>query len=288
MSFSSESVLGGADHLLRLAMAGLTVGLYTLLSPFGYTFFALLYLLPTRDPLARTRRLQAVTAWAFRFMHDWLRALRLTDFDPRLALRDVPPGPKVVVANHPTLMDVTSIAAALGGGVSIAKPTLFRRRSLAPIMRGAGHVEGPGRDPLSARRALDDAVTRLEQGFTLIIFPEGTRSHPGMLHPFSRAAFEIACRARVPVVSVAITCEPVWLSKEVPLRRVPRAGVPVLRLATLAVDDPADVDFSSRRLGRRVEERFQHWLAATVCDRPVPPSEPSKDASCPTTPSKSA
>jgi hypothetical protein len=79
------------------------------------------------------------------------------------------------------------------------------------------------------------------------------------LHRFGRAAFEIACRARVPVVSVAIRCEPIWLSKEVTLFHPPHE-LPRLQLLNLATDDPARVDYDSRRLRMTVERRFQSWF----------------------------
>jgi 1-acyl-sn-glycerol-3-phosphate acyltransferase len=92
----------------------------------------------------------------------------------------------------------------------------------------------------------------------MLIFPEGTRSLGGELLPFGRAAFEMACRARVPVLSLTITCEPAWLSKEQPLFDPPKQ-TPQLRLATLAIDDPARVDYDSRQLCRLIEDRYQQW-----------------------------
>ena len=46
-------------------------------------------------------------------MHDWLRWTTITDFNHREA-PDLPQRPCVIVANHPTLMDITSIIATLG------------------------------------------------------------------------------------------------------------------------------------------------------------------------------
>jgi 1-acyl-sn-glycerol-3-phosphate acyltransferase len=106
---------------------------------------------------------------------------------------------------------------------------------------------------------VEEAVRRIRQGFSLLVFPEGTRSVRGRLLPFGRAAFEVACRARVPVVSIGIRCEPVWLSKEVTLLDPPHP-VPRLALHVLAIDDPARVDYDSRRLRRVVEGRFRRWL----------------------------
>ncbi len=260
----------------------LTIGIYTLLSPFGYGLFALSCACAPRDPVQRAWRLQKLSSGAYRLLHDWLRIMRLADFNHRNALPDLPPRPFVLVANHPTLIDVTSLTAVLGGACTVAKPALFRRRSLHPLLEGAGHLEGPGADPVAGSGLLDLAVERIHQGFPLLIFPEGTRSPRGKLLPFGRAAFEIACRANVPVVSVGIRCEPLWLTKDVPAVKAP-ARLPVLELSVLATDDPAGVEYDSRRLRETVEQRFRTWHATSPEPRPDFP----KDSPCPT-PSKTA
>ena len=257
------------EHGLRRLACVFTVWSYTALSPFGAAGFVLLYFLWRRDPLDRARRLQAVTVRAYRFMHHWLRVWNITNFDPRWSVEGIPEGPCVVIANHPTLMDITSISAVVGGGCTIVKPQMYRRRFMHTLLVGAGHLEGPGRDVVSIGEVVEAAVERLGQGFRLIVFPEGTRSRPDGLLPFSRTPFEIACRAGVPVVSLKIRCDPVYLSKEVPVYRPPQP-TPQLRLGLLAVDDPASVDGDSRELRRRVESRYRDWWEASIAHRSSP------------------
>jgi len=266
----------------RRIVAVITVGIYMINAPFGYVILAGLSFAWRRDPVARARRLQRVSATAYRLMHDWLRLVRLVEFNHRGALPELPDQPCVVIANHPTLMDITSITAVMGGGCTIAKPAVHRRLMLHPMMVGAGHIEGPGKDPLSARRVVQEAVQRLEQGMSIVVFPEGTRSPPDRLLPFGRIAFEIACRAGVPLVSVGVQCRPIYLSKQVPLFSPPHPTAR-LRLGVLAVDDPAEVEFDSRVLLRRAEARFRGWFA----ERCLAPPEPApyiageKDTECP-------
>ncbi len=236
----------------------LTVGVYAVIAPFGWAGFAVLCALWRADPNRRARRLQRVTVVAYRLMHDWLRVLRIADFDHRRGLAGMPEGPCVVVANHPTLMDITAITATLGGGCTIVKPAVYRRWLMHRLLVGAGHVEGPGTDVVAIQRVVQAAVERLRSGFSVIVFPEGTRSPAGGLHGFARTPFEIACQARVPVVSLTVRCDPVYLSKDVPLFRPPRA-TPRLRLALLAVDPPASFEDGSRGLRDRVAARYVDW-----------------------------
>jgi len=250
------------DDILRLVRKGcvvFTVGVYILLVPFSCLIFAALYLIWRPTPLARLRRTQALVSLGYRTMHRWLNLVRLTRWDMSRPLEKVPEGAFVVIANHPTLMDVTAIMGLLGGACTVSKPGLHKRFVLRPILRGSGVIAGAGGDPSAAARVLDEAVALIEQGFPMLIFPEGTRSPRGELLPFGRAAFEMACRARVPVLSLAITCEPAWLSKEQPLFDPPHQ-TPHLQLVTLAIDDPARVDYDSRQLCRLIEGRYQQWF----------------------------
>ncbi len=272
------------SRFARRVRVAITLGLHALLAPIGSLMFAVLYVVWRGDPVRRARRMQAITAWSYRVMHRWLTVFGVTSLDLQKSLAELPDGPCVVVANHPTLMDVTALLGLLGGASTVAKPDLFERRSLRPLLHGAGVIRGTGSDPLSAQRVVDDATAALAAGFRLVIFPEGTRSPRDALLPFGRAAFEIACRARVPVVSVTITCAPLWLSKDRPFLDPPHP-TPVLNLRTLAVDDPARVDYDSRALRQVVEARFRNWMRL---GRPHSPTPIHEDESPWPMPSKTA
>lgn len=264
---------------LRTLGVAVSVGGYMVIAPFGYLVFACLCWWWRDRPRERARRLQRLTGVGYRLMHGWLRVLRVADFDHRGALPDLPAGPCVVVANHPTQMDVTAVGACLGGACTVVKSSVYRRPMVRPLMVGAGLLEGPGTDPISIGRVIDDGVQRLRDGMRIFVFPEGSRSFPDGLRPFGRVAFEIACRANVPLVTVGIRCEPVWLSREVPMFRPPHP-IPKLRLVQLAIDHPADLGGDSRLLRERVEQRLRTWYSRNGRSLPLdavlsdaPPSE---------------
>lgn len=259
-------------HGLRRASVRFTVGGYTLLSPFGCAILAGLAFLWRREPELRIRRLQRVTVFAYRFLHHWLRITDIARFDPRQRLEGLPRPPYVAIANHPSAMDITALFAVLGGGCTVVKSAVYRKRFLRPILAGAGHIEGPSEDLHSIGRIVDAALERLVQGFSIVVFPEGTRSPDHGMLPFGRAAFEIAHRARVPLVSIAVECDPLWLSKGVPLFRPPNPA-PTLRLRILSVDDPATFGPDSRLLLGRAETRYRSWLES--CSSPSAPLPPA-------------
>src|SRR5262249_18505625 len=55
-----------------------------------------------------------------------------------------------------------------------------------------------------SKASLDAAARRVQEGQSIVVFPEGTRSRDGRLLPFKRGSFVLAMEAKVPLVPVAI------------------------------------------------------------------------------------
>jgi 1-acyl-sn-glycerol-3-phosphate acyltransferase len=238
----------------------MVVSIYFALAPFGYLGFMLLALVPPAKPERRARFLQSIMRGAFTLMHGVLRTLRLMDCDPRrIAGPPLPDGPAVLVANHPTLCDITATMAGIDDLTTAIKPGLYRSWAFRPLLAGALHFEGAGAHAISSAQVVDAAVDRLKRGFRVIIFPEGTRSPEHGLGPFGRTAFEVACRANVPIVPIVLRCEPPWLTKDHGPLDPPKA-VPTLTLQTLDAVHPSDYGSSSRRLRDVIYARFREQL----------------------------
>lgn len=247
---------------IRRLGVGLCVGTYFAASPFGYALFALWSLTPTRDPARRARRLRGIVSAAFRSMHAFLRWTRIVDFDPRDHARQIPDHACVLVANHPTLMDISALLAADANLVYPVKPSLFNSFWARPLFRQTGQFEGAGQDPLRIGQMVEAAAERLAAGQRVIIFPEGTRSPDRGLHPFGRVAFEIAQRAAVPIVPLVIRCTPRFLGKSSGFSNPP-VGLPRLRIQVLDEIDPGSpalAGSSSRKLRDIVADRIRSEL----------------------------
>jgi len=175
---------------------------------------------------------QALVRRAFILFHDFMRVCRLLDFDPRRDVLRLPEGACVVVANHPTLVDVTALIAAGGPMCVVAKPELSNSIAFGRLLRHCWHIDVSGDDGLAASSVVGEAMTRLQAGLRVLIFPEGTRSPEGGLGRFHRGAFQIAAWAGVPVVPLFLRCDPPVLSKTAPWYRAPRI-VPHLSLQQL-------------------------------------------------------
>lgn len=112
-------------------------------------------------------------------------------------------GPYVVVANHGSDLDPPLLSCAMGRPVAfMAKQELFRVPVLAPLIRGLGAV--PVRRGHVDRRALNHCLARLQRGWLVGVFLDGTRRATGMVeHPRHGAAL-LAQRSGYPLLPVAI------------------------------------------------------------------------------------
>jgi 1-acyl-sn-glycerol-3-phosphate acyltransferase len=72
-------------------------------------------------------------------------------------------------------------------------------------MKRARYVAIDREEPRKAVRSINEAVSKIKQGASMLIFPEGTRSEDGKLQPFKTGGFRLALKAGCDVVPVAIT-----------------------------------------------------------------------------------
>ncbi len=213
--------------------------------------------LTVRDPLRRRRRLQAFLRATFRTLHAAFRASGMLEItvDPVVL-----PRPSVVVANHPTLLDITAILAHLPDACCLVKSPLHRSVFIGRMLRTAGYVDAGTRGTVDeARAALEATCARLAEGFHVVIFPEGTRSPARGLGPFHRGAFDLALRTGSPLVPAFITCEPPCFGKGARIWEFPRERCR-LHVAWTESVEPSELAPKSRALTRSVEASYRAAL----------------------------
>lgn len=206
----------------------------------------------------RRRALDAFFVKAYRFAVGFMAAFGLFRFtlpDPS----EIPPGPKVVVANHPSLLDVLFIKSLVPGAVLLVKAALFKTPSLRQIFTAAGDFKGPDSSGQSFGQTsvLDIFVERLRAGYSVVVFPEGTRSPAWRLHRFRRGAAEAAIRAEVPILPIFIHNDPPTLKKGDKWYDMPKR-VPIFELEVLPLIDPAG------RSSREVTAEIHDLLATRL------------------------
>jgi putative phosphoserine phosphatase/1-acylglycerol-3-phosphate O-acyltransferase len=114
--------------------------------------------------------------------------------------------PCVFFFNHQSKLDPIIVTRLLRGGFTgVAKKETANVPVFGQFFRLAGVAFIDRGDTRQAKSALAPAVAKLrDEGISLVIAPEGTRSATPRLGGFKKGAFHIAMQAEVPVVPIVI------------------------------------------------------------------------------------
>lgn len=178
-------------------------------------FFPLLQLF-VREPARRQRLARRSVHHSFRFFIGFTRWVGILDYRiegrERLDRRGL-----LILANHPTLIDVVFLVSLIPDADCVVKASLARNPFTRGPVRATGYLcndSGPG--------LVADCIDSVKRGNNLILFPEGTRTPiDGRPVRLQRGAANIAVRGPCDITPVRIRCEPIGLSKGVPWWKVP-------------------------------------------------------------------
>jgi len=211
------------------------------------------------DPAQRRSRTRGLVQRAFRLFVSVMGASRGLRYEFRGVERLGRPG-QLVIANHPTLIDVVFIVAFTPAPACVVKAALFANPFTRSVVRAAGYISNAPTDAM-----IEQAVAALESGDTLVMFPEGTRTRPGEDMHFHRGTANVAVRAAAVLTPVYIRVDQPFLHKGQPWYRVP-ARPPIM-----SIEVGGDVDLepyrrepaprASRRLNAWLLEHYRHELA---------------------------
>lgn len=203
------------NRIWRIIATGIAFSLFGVggvLLPF--VAIPVIYLLPG-SKLDREQRAKAAIHYTMRAFVEIMRGLGILTYSVESPEEFNRPG-KLILANHPSLIDVVFLIAFIKRADCVVKSALQRN----PFTRGsiglAGYIAND--DP---EEVINATVRSLERGNSLIIFPEGTRTTPGEPLDLQRGAANIALRAGIPITPVVVSCDPITLTKNTPWYRVP-------------------------------------------------------------------
>ena len=206
-------------HLDRL-WRGFGVGFFLAVIGLGGSFLALtvfpLIVLAVRDPVRRQRAVQSVIQAAFKLYCAAIQLFKVADIEVVGGERLDDLRGALVIANHPSLLDVVMVMAALPRAQCVVKASLWKHPFFRLTVQGAGYIP----NDLGPEELVEACVATLRAGNNLIIFPEGTRTLRGQIRPFQRGFANIATLAEADVQLLTIDCDPPILHKGNPWWRV--------------------------------------------------------------------
>ena len=116
----------------------------------------------------------------------------------------LPEGGALFLINHQSFLDPLLVGLPLRRPVSyLARDSLFPVPFIGWVLRNT-YVMPIRRDAVSTE-SIREATRRLEHGFYVGIFPEGTRTRDGRLGPLKPGFVALLRRCRVPLVPIGIS-----------------------------------------------------------------------------------
>lgn len=114
--------------------------------------------------------------------------------------------PYVFLSNHQGWFDIFTLLGKLPVQFRwLAKEELFKVFVLGPAMEAAGYIPIDRSNRRKSLESLHQAATRVQEGTSVVIFPEGTRSPDGSLQKFKKGGFILAIKSQQPIAPIAIS-----------------------------------------------------------------------------------
>ena len=175
-----------------------------------YVFFYLIFTTPMRarlkklektDPQEASRIAQEQVQKVFKHL------LKISGVTIEVnGLENIPDEASLFVGNHSSYFDIIVTGATIPGGVGfVAKDSLGKIPGLSSWMKRIHCLFLDRSDVRKGLQTILEGVDYLKEGYSMCIYPEGTRSTTGELGEFKGGSLIMAQRAKAPVVPVAIT-----------------------------------------------------------------------------------
>ncbi len=250
-------MLQSIDRAWRVFATGLsfaTFGLGGVL--LGCIGVPLLHLL-VRDRARRRTLARKAIHLSFRSFVGWMRLLGVLRYEvidrQRLQRNGL-----LVLANHPTLIDVVFLISLIPNADCVVRSGLFHNAFIGAPARAADYLSND-----SGAGLVEDCIASLRAGNNLVMFPEGTRTRPGQPMSLQRGAANIAVRGGRDITPVRIHCEPLMLNKGRPWWQVPpRRGHFTIRVEEDIAVAPFLVDGEEARSARDLTRLLREYFEA--------------------------
>ncbi len=211
-------MLSVAGRYWRMGATGVAFGVFGLGGGLlAITVFPLIMCVVPERELAQ-KRVRYVIHMVFRLYLWFVRAIGL--YDVTVDGRDILSSRTgcVVIANHPTLLDVVLVMSASANFQCVVKYQLWHNFFLRGVVKAAGFI----RNDLNGEEFIAECEKAFAAGDNLLVFPEGTRTIPGEFPKLFRGFANIAILAEADIQAVVIQCKPISLIGKGPWYNVPK------------------------------------------------------------------
>jgi 1-acyl-sn-glycerol-3-phosphate acyltransferase len=188
--------------------------------------------------------LKKSTSWiVYRIAQIWARILIMVTgctMDVKGRENIPPKGGVCFVSNHVGIFDIILALAYAGRPFGfIAKKELLYLPFINIWIYILGGLFIDRVNIRKAKKTIDLGIEKLQKGWSMLIFPEGTRSKGQGLLPFRSGAIKLATNSLVPIIPIAITGSYEVFEKDYRVHGVPIQMVfcPAINTSELSAED---------------------------------------------------
>ncbi|MBQ8581941.1 MAG: 1-acyl-sn-glycerol-3-phosphate acyltransferase [Alistipes sp.] len=193
----SQTQRGSAPYTLRSLLVSLYAFLYFFL---GCVVLQLLMAVMQLLPMQRKRRKAIFHHGIYHFTRLFLKTVPGVRLVREGVTKEAFDRPAVIVANHQSFIDILMLLSTTPRLVMVTNSWVWHSPFFGRIVRYADcyHVAN-GYEQLS-----DELRPRIEEGYSVVIFPEGTRSVDQRMGRFHKGAFYLADMLKLDIVPVLL------------------------------------------------------------------------------------
>lgn len=198
-------------QIFKILRVAVLFGIFGLLCLFGNIVFILIIILQLHKILFFQNISRDIVRYSWRFFLWCARIVGVLkyeyiDFERLDSRNDSSKDSRIFIANHPSLLDVVLIIAKIRRINCVVKADLCKNPFLFAAIKASGYIPNAANEIL-----LQNSLSALNRGESLLIFPEGTRTKDSII--FHKAASYIAINAAQSLAMIFIKMRPRSLKK---------------------------------------------------------------------------
>jgi len=138
------------------------------------------------------------TAWARKQLKRTGARVKVT------GLENIPDCPVVFVSNHQSNVDIALFLSEIDKRGFVAKVQMLKVPFMRDWMKELNCVFMDRNDMKQSLKTLLESIEIVKNGYSMVIFPEGTRSKGVRMGEFKPGSFKLATKSKAPIVPVTI------------------------------------------------------------------------------------
>ena len=168
---------------------------------------------------------------------------------------------KIIVANHPSFIDIVLLIGIIPDTICIAKKELKKNIFMGNIVKSLFLINDENQESM-----LKESAHLLSKGYNLIIFPTGTRTVDGKTLKLHKGAAMLAIHTKTDIIPVCINCSRKFLAKN---QKIYDAGeeTVVYKISVngeIKIEDFSKRDLTEIQLRNRVNSAIKNKISTQL------------------------